>query len=576
MSFGSEHALAVLVDIENMSRPGARNRGEFDIHLVLGRLAEKGRVVVKRAYADWSRYRDARRELMNAGLELIEMPSAREGAKNRADIKMAVDAMEIAYSRTHVSTFVIVSGDSDFTPLIGKLRELDKRVIGIGRDEASASTLLIANCDEFYFYDSMASTSKTRHAEGQRPDALSLLRETLEARGREGDEHPQASAVKDSMRRRDPAFSENDIGFSTFSKFLEDAQTKGIVRLVTDSRSGTYLVELADGATAWPSIGDEASVRAAERGGEPAASEGRRRRRRRRGGENGEQGPRETVADGAEEAEGESEGEAEVFEFRVPEREAVVEMPPLDQPLSYEDLLADPEPGPAASEEPPSRGSRRRRKPLSAVAEPDTADLEASVDEPVAEPAADAEEAVAPKRTRRRRASAAAEPPEAAAEASTETASTEAAAESSVASAEEAPTTGRRRVRRGSVLGTIAAEATPADEATAEEPAEEKPAAKRRTTRKKAEPADGEVTAAAEAAEESAPKRRTTRAKATAETGADEAAPKRRTTRKKADADEAASAPAADEDKPKRRRTTRKKAEDEAAAEGLSPKESPY
>ena len=105
----SEHALAVLVDFENMARPGARSRGEFDIHLILNRLAEKGRVVVKRAYADWSRYRDARRELQSAGLELIEMPSAREGAKNRADIKMAVDAMEIAYSREHVDNFVIVS-----------------------------------------------------------------------------------------------------------------------------------------------------------------------------------------------------------------------------------------------------------------------------------------------------------------------------------------------------------------------------------------------------------------------------------------------------------------------------------
>ncbi len=573
MSFGSEHALAVLVDIENMSRPGARNRGEFDIHLVLGRLAEKGRVVVKRAYADWSRYRDARRELMNAGLELIEMPSAREGAKNRADIKMAVDAMEIAYSRTHVSTFVIVSGDSDFTPLIGKLRELDKRVIGIGRDEASASTLLIANCDEFYFYDSMASTSKTRHAEGQRPDALSLLRETLEARGREGDEHPQASAVKDSMRRRDPAFSENDIGFSTFSKFLEDAQTKGIVRLVTDARSGTYLVELADGATAWPTIGDEASVRTVERSAERSSSEptpeGRRRRRRRRGGENGEQGTRETVAEGVEEAEGD--GEAEVFEFRVPERDAVVEMPPLDQPLSYEDLLADPEPTPAATDEPPSRGSRRRRKPLSAVAEPDTADLEAG--EPGEQPAE--ADAVAPKRTRRRRASAPADVDETTPEAESPVADVApAVVEASVATSDdEAPTTSRRRVRRGSVLGTIAAEAAPADTEASPEPEEDKPAARRRTTRKKAEPADTDT--AGESAEEAAPKRRT-RAKAT-EDAAEETTPKRRTTRKKVETEDAAAEPAADEDKPKRRRTTRKKAADEApTGEGLSPKESPY
>ena len=121
----AEHAIAVLVDFENMARPGSKSRGDFDIQLVLNRLAEKGRVLVKRAYADWSRYREAKHDLQNAGLELIEMPSAREGAKNRADIKLAVDAMELAYSRDHLDNFVIVSGDSDFTPLVGKLRELN-------------------------------------------------------------------------------------------------------------------------------------------------------------------------------------------------------------------------------------------------------------------------------------------------------------------------------------------------------------------------------------------------------------------------------------------------------------------
>ncbi len=145
-----ESSLAVLVDFENMARPGIKGRGDFDIHLVLDRLSDKGRVLVKRAYADWSRYRDARHELQNAGLELIEMPSAREGAKNRADIKMAVDAMELAFSREHLDTFVIVSGDSDFTPLVGKLRELNKRVTGLGNRD-STSELLIANCDEFIY-----------------------------------------------------------------------------------------------------------------------------------------------------------------------------------------------------------------------------------------------------------------------------------------------------------------------------------------------------------------------------------------------------------------------------------------
>ena len=170
----AEHVLAVLVDFENMARPGAKSRGDFDIDLVLSRLAEKGRVVVKRAYADWSRYREAKIDLQNAGLELIEMPSAREGAKNRADIKLAVDAMELAYSREHVDNFVIVSGDSDFTPLVGKLRELNKRVIGMGNRESS-SELLIANCDEFIFYDSIASSSASSPRRGDDADDDAML-----------------------------------------------------------------------------------------------------------------------------------------------------------------------------------------------------------------------------------------------------------------------------------------------------------------------------------------------------------------------------------------------------------------
>ena len=198
-----ESSLAVLVDFENMARPGAKGRGDFDIHLVLNRLAEKGRVLVKRAYADWSRYRDARHELQNAGLGLIEMPSAREGAKNRADIQMAVDAMELAYSREHVDNFVIVSGDSDFTPLVGKLRELNKRVIGVGNRE-SASELLIANCDEFIFYDRLAAEAAGGGTVRRRGGSSSLdlnpvdlLRETLTALQREGVEWPLASIVKD-------------------------------------------------------------------------------------------------------------------------------------------------------------------------------------------------------------------------------------------------------------------------------------------------------------------------------------------------------------------------------------------
>ena len=221
---------------------------------------------------------------------------------------------------------------------MGKLRELNKRVIGVGRDASSASPLLIANCDEFIFYDSLASKALPHQhtSGGVRPDALSLLRETLMARQREGDEHPQASAVKDSMRRRDPAFDEGEIGFSTFSKFLEDAQSKGVVRLQRDTRSGTFAVELADAAPAsdWPSISEERPVELRE--SRPP------RRRRRRGGESADaasgSGPRtesETVA------EPDSGTDAEVFEFEVPVRpREKAALPPLDQPITYEDVLA--------------------------------------------------------------------------------------------------------------------------------------------------------------------------------------------------------------------------------------------
>ena len=527
MHNASEHALAVLVDIENMARPGARNRGEFDIHLVMNRLAEKGRVVVKRAYADWSRYRDARQELMNAGLELIEMPSAREGAKNRADIKMAVDAMEIAYSRQHVDNFVIVSGDSDFTPLVGKLRELNKRVIGVGRDASSASPLLIANCDEFFFYDSLASKALPHHATGGgvRPDALSLLRETLMARGREGDEHPQASAVKDSMRRRDPAFDEGEIGFSTFSKFLEDAQTKGVVRLERDPRSGTFAVELTDAAPA----SDYSSTGTGERAPIEIADRSRRRRRRRGEPSDSTGTPGRTAETNAVAPTG-ADDEAEVFEFEVRTRPPVsAPLPPLDQPITYEDVVLAgddldgdlPELVEASDtvEEPPTRGSRRRRRSLSTVAEPTSGDLDAD-DEAGGEPSAD---------------------------------------EPVVAADETTTTPGRRRVRRGTVLGTATTPDAPVTETPADE--DEAPKPKRRTRTK----ATADETSGAPVPE------------AVAETPADEdeaPKPKRRTRAKKAD-DEAVAEPApeapAEDEAPKPKRRPRTKAAESAPVADTEP-----
>ncbi len=611
-----ESSLAVLVDFENMARPGAKGRADFDIHLVLNRLAEKGRVIVKRAYADWSRYRDARHELMNAGLGLIEMPSAREGAKNRADIQMAVDAMELAYSREHVNTFVIVSGDSDFTPLVGKLRELNKRVIGVGNRE-SASELLIANCDEFIFYDRLAaeaaggSTARRSQGSGLNLNPVQLLQETLTALQREGVEWPLASIVKDSMRRKYPAFDESEHGFSTFSKFLEEAGGTGMVRLETDPRSGTYRVELGEGRTAAIPPMPTAASGTAERSERPDRNgeEGDGRRRRRRGGRRSEQAAPATDAVTAEEALAPG---AEVFEVVVtptPDLDLGT-LPPLDEPISYEDMImlgpevdgelpdlveaSDIAPG-----EPPARSTRRRRRRgAGADPEPTIADLEPveADDAPegdaepapavAEEPAAD-DEGAGRKPRRRRRISAADAALDAPVPVIEEPAAEEPVAEEPVA--EEPAPAGRRRVRRRSTAPEAEAEATleaPAD-AVAEEPvAEEAPKPKRRTRKKAADAAEptGEAPAAETAepeAEAPAPRRRRTRAaaavteEAPAAEVAEEAPKPARRTRKKAvpaaDAEPAAESAAPEaEETPKPKRRTRKKAAD-AAESGEEP-----
>ncbi|MFM9018748.1 MAG: NYN domain-containing protein [Actinomycetota bacterium] len=474
----AEHVLAVLVDFENMARPGAKSRGDFDINLVLSRLAEKGRVVVKRAYADWSRYREAKMDLQNAGLELIEMPSAREGAKNRADIKLAVDAMELAFSREHLDNFVIVSGDSDFTPLVGKLRELNKRVIGVGNRESS-SELLIANCDEFIYYDSIASSSR-RSRGGSRKDPIALLQESLMALLREGVELPLASVVKDAMRRKDPAFDENALGYSTFSKFLEASSSKAGITLQTDPRSGTYRVSTSEStATITVTSGDD--------GDGDEAGDGRRRRRRGgrgRGSATGELAePTTRSAGGRSRAEAATEAAAsgadvfEVFITPTPDPD-LGQLPSLDEPITYEDMVlltpeVEAEVKAAGIEEddpdaPPARSTRRRRRRASAdadtEAEPTPDDLEAIADEDVA--------------------------------------------------AEEASEIG---------LAEIGETPTPEEQVEAEAPpAEEEKPKRRRTTRKKAdEEAPAEDTAEAKAdepAEDTAPAKASTRASAKSST----------------------------------------------------------
>ncbi len=556
-----ESSLAVLIDYENLARGGGRGR-QFDVRLVLNRLSDKGRVIVKRAYADWSRYRNARHDLQNLGLGLIEMPSAQEGAKNRADIQMAVDAMEIAYSRQHVDYFAIVSGDSDFTPLVGKLRELNKRVLGVGLKNAT-SELLVANCDEFIYYESLASAPRRGTPESH--DPVELLRETLSALAREGSETPLASHVNDTMRRKDPAFDYEELGFGTLTKFLDKMADDGVVKLEKDPRSGTYRVSLADGS----------AVVAAREGSESddgAPPSGRRRRRRRRGGRGSDNDRGTTDTDVSDDQR--EDDAAEIFEHVVTDEQPPdeSELPPVDEPISYEDMIMlTPdlngeteliEATDSGDDSPPSRSSRRRRRRgATADPEPTAADLTELSEEPAEAPAADAQDAP---------------PEEPAAASETADAASETADAASEAGSEpeaEAESTSRRRRRRTSTAPAPPPEPEPSASDAADDPqAESEDAPKADEPSTEAEPSVDPVAAAAEATSKSRRVRRRSTTQAD-DAPAEEKPKRRRTTRaKKAETEEAPAAEAEAteeapaEEKPKRRRTTRaKKADTESA-----------
>lgn len=261
--------MALFCDFENIAL-GVRDAkyAQFDIKKVLERLLLKGNIVVKKAYCDWERYKDFKAPMHEASFELIEIPHVRQSGKNSADIRMVVDALDLCYTKAHVDTFVVISGDSDFSPLVSKLRENNKQVIGIGV-KGSTSDLLSANCDEFIFYDDLvrAHEAKTKRTgrkstakaapeaivEGQpkgedakRREALELTVETIEAllseRGEE--EKIWASMVKQTMKRRRPGFSETHYGYRSFSDLLEDAQSRGLITLTRDGKSGGYVIEL--------------------------------------------------------------------------------------------------------------------------------------------------------------------------------------------------------------------------------------------------------------------------------------------------------------------------------------------
>ena len=287
-----ESTLAVFLDFENIGIGLNLRRDRFDINRVLERLVEKGKIVVKKAYADWSRFANYTAPLHEAAIELIEIPRRAVTGKNSADIRLCVDAMDLAYSKDHIDTFVIVSGDSDFSPLVSKLKELGKHVIGLGLAEAT-SDLLRDNCDEFIYYDDLGQTATTPMPglDKQLPDAkkkvFSLLLDSLLALRRENKEILWSSMIKDTMKRKKPSFNEEYHGYRTFSELLEDAQENGLLELEKHKTSGTYVVtrfgaELRD-APALPVAPVASAGPSASNGGSPAGSAGRGRRRRRGG-----------------------------------------------------------------------------------------------------------------------------------------------------------------------------------------------------------------------------------------------------------------------------------------------------
>jgi len=252
-------SLAVFCDFENIAL-GVREAkyAQFDMEKVLERLLAKGSIVVKKAYCDWERYKEFKIAMHAASFELIEIPHVRQSGKNSADIRMVVDALDLCYTKGHVDTFVIVSGDSDFSPLVSKLRENAKLVIGVGVKNSS-SDLLINNCDEFIYYDDLvrADEQKRRAAKkrkeaapaghDKKQEAYDLLLGTLEAliAERGADEKIWGSMVKQALKRRNPGFNETYYGYRAFSDLLEEAGDKGLIKLEPDEKSGGYILRPA-------------------------------------------------------------------------------------------------------------------------------------------------------------------------------------------------------------------------------------------------------------------------------------------------------------------------------------------
>jgi len=242
-----EPRIAVFVDHENLAI-GARNlrKGKFQIDMVLRRLLEKGRIVFKRAYGDWGKYRESVREFHKHGVVLVDIPQSKVSGKNSADIHMVVDALDLCYQKSHIDIFALLSGDSDFSPVVAKLKENDKRVIGVGIKN-STSDLLIGSCDEFIYYDDLVrhhedrpKQSRTRQS-GRSEDAGEQLVEIVRSLERDYDT-VWGSMVKQTVRRVYPGFNEEYLGHARFADLLENLRGKGQLELEYDEKRGNYVV----------------------------------------------------------------------------------------------------------------------------------------------------------------------------------------------------------------------------------------------------------------------------------------------------------------------------------------------
>jgi uncharacterized protein (TIGR00288 family) len=283
----SEHALAVFIDFENLAMGFNGRRDRFEISRVLERLVEKGKIVVKRAYCDWSRFGQYTGPLHESAIELIEIPKRSQTGKNSADIRLVVDAIDLAYSKDHIDTFCIVSGDSDFSPLVSKLKELGKHVIGLGLANAT-SNLLRDNCDEFIYYEDLAKAHPAvapgvvESVPEQKRKMFVLLMDSLLALRRENKEVIYSSMVKDTMKRKKPSFNEGYYGYDTFSELLEDAQKQGLLEIEKSKSSGTYVVTRFGNEPKLPERKRDSRER--REGEDESKSEGGERRGRSRGG----------------------------------------------------------------------------------------------------------------------------------------------------------------------------------------------------------------------------------------------------------------------------------------------------